>query len=64
METIYLDNHAMAKVDRVFTAMWPYRTDHFTHPSSPHLFGIKVRQGIEQARDSVALLLGTGHLDC
>ena len=64
METIYLDNNATTRVDeRVFTAMRPYLTHQFAHPSSPHLLGIKVREKIEQARDSVAVLLGTSHPD-
>ena len=64
MESIYLDNNATTRVDeRVFTAMRPYLTHQFAHPSSPHLLGIKVREKIEQARDSVAVLLGTSHPD-
>ena len=62
METIYLDNNATTKIDeRVFAAMRPYLTNHFAHPSSPHLLGTEVREQIEQARDSVAVLLGTSH---
>jgi len=64
VETIYLDNNASTKIDeRVFAAMRPYLTHHFAHPSSPHLLGTKVREKIEQARDSVAVLLGTSHPD-
>jgi cysteine desulfurase len=64
MDTIYLDNNATTKIDeRVFAAMRPYLTHHFAHPSSPHLLGTKVREKIEQARDSVAVLLGTSHPD-
>jgi cysteine desulfurase len=64
VETIYLDNNASTKIDeRVFAAMRPYFTHHFAHPSSPHLLGTKVREKIEKARDSVAVLLGTSHPD-
>lgn len=64
MEYIYLDNNATTKIDeRVFAAMRPYLTNHFAHPSSPHLLGTKVREKIEEARDSVAVLLGTSHPD-
>jgi cysteine desulfurase len=49
--------------ERVFAAMRPYLTNHFAHPSSPHLLGKEVRGKIEQARDSVAVLLGTSHPD-
>ena len=64
MESIYLDNNATTKVDdRVFAAMRSYLTNQFAHPSSPHLLGTKVREKIEQARDSVAVLLGTSHPD-
>lgn len=64
MEGIYLDNNATTKMaDRVFVAMRPYLTNSFAHPSSPHLLGTKVRQKIEEARDLVAVLLGTTHPD-
>lgn len=64
MEGIYLDNNATTKLDdRVFAAMRPYLTNHFGHPSSPHLLGTKVRQKMEEARDMVAVLLGTTHPD-
>ncbi len=64
MESVYLDNNATTKIDdRVFAAMRPYLTNHFAHPSSSHLLGAKVREKIEQARDSVAVLLGTSHPD-
>ena len=64
MENIYLDNNATTKIDgRVFVAMRPYLTNHFGHPSSPHLLGTKVREKVEDARDLVAVLLGTSHPD-
>jgi cysteine desulfurase len=64
VETIYLDNNATTKIDeRVFAAMRPFLTNHFAHPSSSHLLGTRVREKIEQARDSVAVLLGTSHPD-
>ncbi len=64
MDNIYLDNNATTKIDdRVFVAMRPYLTNHFAHPSSPHLLGTKIREKIEQARNSVAVLLGTSHPD-
>ncbi|HXG51989.1 MAG TPA: aminotransferase class V-fold PLP-dependent enzyme [candidate division Zixibacteria bacterium] len=64
MEDIYLDNNATTKIDdRVFVAMRPYLTSHFAHPSSMHSLGARVRQKMEQARDSVAALLGTAHPD-
>src|SRR3989337_1361489 len=43
--------------------MRPYLTNHFAHPSSPHLLGTKVREKVEDARDLVAVLLGTSHPD-
>ena len=64
MDNIYLDNNATTRIDdRVFVAMRPYLTNHFAHPSSSHLLGTKVREKIEQARDSVAVVLGTSHPD-
>lgn len=64
MKNIYLDNNATTKIDdRVFVAMRPYLTNHFGHPSSRHLLGTKVREKVEEARDLVAVLLGTSHPD-
>src|SRR6266705_3280504 len=64
MDNIYLDNNATTKSDdRVFAAMRPYLTNQFSHPSSPPLLWAKVREKIEQARDSVPVLLGTSHPD-
>jgi cysteine desulfurase len=64
VESIYLDNNATTKIDeRVFAAMRPYLTNHFAHPSSSHPLGTEVRDKIEQARDSVAVLLGSNRPD-
>ncbi len=59
MPRIYLDNNATTPVlPEVFEAMRPYFGDHFGNASSIHHHGQETRAAIEQARDSVASLLG------
>lgn len=56
---IYLDNHATTCVDpRVCTAMEPYFSCHFGNYSSLHSFGKSVRDGVENARQQIADLVG------
>jgi cysteine desulfurase len=43
---------------RVFEAMKPYLTEHYGNPSSIYRAGQDVRKAVEDARDSVAALLG------
>lgn len=57
--TIYLDNNATAAVaPEVFEAMRPYLTGLYGNPSSSHTFGRKIHGVIEEARASVAGLIG------
>ncbi|MBG0789355.1 MAG: cysteine desulfurase NifS [Desulfovibrionaceae bacterium] len=59
MKTIYLDNNATTQVDpAVFEAMRPYFTELYGNPSSIHRFGGQVGVKINEARASVAKLLG------
>src|SRR5271156_2621283 len=59
MPRIYLDNNAPTPVlPEVFEAMRPYFGEHFGNASSIHLYGQETRAAVEQARDSVAALLG------
>ncbi|MFZ0999303.1 MAG: cysteine desulfurase family protein [Candidatus Sulfotelmatobacter sp.] len=59
MPRIYLDNNATTPVlPEVFEAMRPYFGDHFGNASSIHHHGQETRAAVEQARDSVASLLG------
>ncbi|ADW18950.1 cysteine desulfurase NifS [Desulfobulbus propionicus DSM 2032] len=56
---IYMDNNATTRIaPEVLEAMMPYLTEWYGNPSSMHTFGGRVGQAINQARQSVANLLG------
>jgi len=56
---IYLDNAATTALDPlVLEAMMPYLTSHFGNPSSIYSYGRESRMAIENARKSVANILG------
>lgn len=56
---IYFDNAATTVMDpQVLDAMLPYLQQHFGNPSSIYSYGRETRMAIEQARKSVAALLG------
>ncbi len=56
---IYLDYNATTPVDsRVCSVMDPFFTTNFGNPSSLHLSGMEARKAVEEARRSVAALLG------
>lgn len=58
MNKIYLDHSATTPVDaRVVKAMSEYMLNAFGNPSSIHGFGRIAKEGIENARDQIALLL-------
>ena len=59
MERIYFDNAATTALDpRVLEVMMPYLTEKFGNPSSIYSYGREGRMAIEQARKSVAKILG------
>ena len=59
MQRIYLDNNATTPVlPEVFEAMRPYFGEHFGNASSIHHHGQETRAAVEDARESVAKLLG------
>ena len=59
MRTIYLDNNATTAVaPEVRDAMLPYFSDLYGNPSSMHSFGGQVAEAMENARLSLANLLG------
>jgi len=59
MKNIYLDYAATTPVDpAVMAAMQPYFTDVFGNASSPHGFGQRARQAMENARDTIASFIG------
>jgi cysteine desulfurase len=56
---IYLDHAATTPLRReVLDTMLPYLTDHFGNPSSIHAAGRRARQGLDEARETVAALIG------
>lgn len=57
---VYLDNAATtAPYPEVYEAMTPYLTEFYGNPSSTHATGRKARVAIEQARKTIAKLIGT-----
>ena len=59
MERIYFDNAATTALDpQVLEAMMPYLTEKFGNPSSIYSYGRETRLAIENARKSVARILG------
>lgn len=56
---IYLDHNATTPVaPEVVEAMIPYLRSEFGNPSSDHVFGRRARQALDEARASVASLIG------
>ncbi|MBP5640355.1 MAG: cysteine desulfurase NifS [Victivallales bacterium] len=56
---IYVDNNATTRIaPEVFEAMVPFLTTEYGNPSSPHPFASKPATGIDEARNSIAALLG------
>jgi len=59
MHRVYLDNNATTPIlPEVFEAMRPYFGDRFGNASSIHRHGQEARAAVENARESVATLLG------
>ncbi len=59
MEKIYFDHAAATPVDpRVMEKMLPYFTDNFGNPNSQHWFGRRSVTAVDEARDTVASVLG------
>jgi cysteine desulfurase len=57
---IYLDHAATTPTDpRVVEAMLPYFSDVYGNPSSTHGFGRQAAKAVEQARDTIAQILGS-----
>lgn len=56
---IYLDYNATTPVDkRVVDAMLPYFNDVYANSGSSHLFGLTVKEAVENASEEVAELIG------
>ncbi len=60
MKPIYMDHNATTPLDsRVLDAMMPYLTEHYGNASSStHQYGRAAAQGVEEAREKVADLIG------
>jgi cysteine desulfurase len=57
--SIYMDNHATTRVDpRVVTAMLPYFDETYGNAHSVHLFGDAARDAVDEARKSIAAMIG------
>lgn len=58
-ELLYLDHAAATPIDsRVLTVMQPYFTDIFYNPSSPYSPAVQVRRDYEEAKHTIAQLIG------
>ncbi|MEP6743142.1 MAG: aminotransferase class V-fold PLP-dependent enzyme, partial [bacterium] len=56
---VYLDHSATTPADPgVVAAMLPYLTEKFGNASSVHHFGQQAKAALDEARGSVAMLLG------
>jgi cysteine desulfurase len=59
MKRIYIDYNATTPMaPEVLAAMMPYLTEEYGNASSIHAYGQNAREAVEQARSSVAALLG------
>jgi cysteine desulfurase len=64
MKRIYLDHNATTPIaPEVLAAMLPYLTEEYGNASSIHAFGQNARGAVEQARSSVAALVGARAAD-
>lgn len=58
-DIIYMDNNATTRIaPEVVEAMLPYLSEYYGNPSSMHTFGGQVDVAVEEARASVARLVG------
>ena len=64
MKRIYFDHNATTPITaEVLAAMLPYLTEEYGNASSIHAYGQNAREAVEQARSSVAALLGARAAD-
>ncbi len=59
MRPLYFDHNATTPIaPRVFTAMRPYLEEHFGNPGSAHIWGLRARNAVDEAREKIAALIG------
>jgi cysteine desulfurase len=59
MAAVYFDNNATTPLDpQVLEVMLPFLRECYGNPSSPHQFGHRAKEAIEEAREQVGALLG------
>ena len=59
MKEIYLDHAATTRLDdRVVKKMLPYFTEVYGNPNSQHGYGRDAQQAVDEARDTIARLIG------
>lgn len=59
MKRVYLDHNATTPLDRrVFEVMKPYLVEHYGNASSPHHYGRRAKQALEESRLTVAQAIG------
>jgi cysteine desulfurase len=64
MKRIYFDHNATTPITpEVLAAMLPYLTEEYGNASSIHAYGQNAREAVEQARSSVAALVGAHAAD-
>jgi len=64
MDRIYLDYNATTPLDpEVLESMLPYMQGIYGNPSSIHRFGQEAKQGIEEGREKVALLISASPME-
>jgi len=58
MPLIYLDNNATTRLDkRVLDAMLPFFTEQYANAGSSHIFGLTIKEAVENAQQQVADLI-------
>ncbi len=59
MRPLYFDHNATTPIaPRVFAAMRPYLGEHFGNPGSAHIWGLRARNAVDEAREKTAALIG------
>lgn len=59
MRPLYFDHNATTPIaPRVLAAMRPYLEEHFGNPGSAHIWGLRARNAVDEAREKTAALIG------